>query len=389
MEGLRVVDFTWVMAGPYCTRFLGDFGAEVIKIQSEEIGRAEPVHGFNSFWNRNKLSVTINMSTTTGREVCKRLIKISDVVVDNFSARVLRQWGLDWESTKSLHSDLIMVSMAGMGHSGPMRDYVSFGPTLHAMAGVTALSTFPGHGPLGFGYSYADHVGGLTGAMAVLQALNYRYRTGKGQFIDVAQLEGMSALLSTAPLECTINGKPPKPMGNRNQNPAAAPHGIYRCKGDDRWVAIAVFSDGEWASFCRAIGAPEWTKKPELATSAGRNNHEDELDRLVEEWTGQHAAEEVMHLLQNAGVRAGVVQNAEDIVENDPQLLARSMWVHAEHPELGKCYFDGTPLKFSETPQRLRRAVPELGQDNDYIFGELLGMSQKEIGQLADEGVLR
>ncbi|MDO8672456.1 MAG: CoA transferase, partial [Dehalococcoidia bacterium] len=373
----------------YCTRLLADFGAEVIKVQSAEIGRAESVPGYNNYYNRNKLGVSIDMSTEKGREICKRLISVSDVVVENFSARVLRQWGLDWENARKIRPDIIVVSMAGMGHSGPMRDYVSFGPTLHAMTGLTSLGSFSRERPLGYGYSYADHVGGITGAMGVLQALNFRLRTGQGQFVDVAQLEGTAALLSTALLECTINGKPPGPIGNRLHNPAATPHDVYPCKGVDRWVAITVFSEEEWRSFCGVVGEVSWLSDSRFATALSRRQNADELDKLISEWTRRHTAEEVMGLLQRAGVPAGVVQDAEDLIEHDPQIKARGFWVEADHPEAGKTRLDRSPINFSETPFQVQRAAPLPGQHNNYVFGEILGMSAEEIARLTEEGVLQ
>jgi len=389
LQGIRVIDFTWVLAGPYCTRMLADLGAEVIKVQSAAVGQETiSVRGFTS-WNRNKLGITLNMSTPHGREVCKRLIAVSDVVVENFSARVIHQWGLDWENLEPVNPGAILVSMAGFGHTGPLKDFVSFGPTIQAMSGITALSTFPGHGPLGFGYSYADHVGGIMGAMAVLQALNYRQRTGKGQFVDVAQLEGLTALLSTALLQCSFNGRPPKPLGNKSVSPAAAPHDVYRCLGDDRWVAIAVFTDEEWRAFALAVGEPAWTKDPRFATMAGRQEHTADLDRLVEEWTLQHTAEEVMSLLQKAGVAAGVVQNGQDLVENDPHLQERGFFVEAIHPELGKIIMDGLPFKLSRTPMHVRQSSPLWGQDNEYVFKGILGMNEEEFTSLTEGGILQ
>lgn len=389
LEGVRVVDFTWVLAGPYCSRVLADFGAEVIKVQSAVIGKETLDSSYFVTYNRNKLGVTINMANPKGVEVCKRLIRVSDVIVENFSARVLRQWGLDWESIESFKPDTILVSMAGFGHTGPMKDYVSFGPTLHALAGITKLTTFPGHGPIGYGYSYADHVGGMSGALGVMQALNYRYRTGKGQFVDVAQLEGLTSLLSTALLECTFNGRPPKPMGNKLQHPAVAPHDVYRCKGDDRWVAIAVFDEEEWCAFCQAIGNPAWTREERFSTHLTRVENAVALDRLIEEWTLQHTAEEVMHLLQGAGVAAGVVQNGQDLGEFDAQLKERGFYVKARHTELGEVRLDGSPIRFSRTPFQAKRAAPIMGEDNDYVFRELMGMSDEEIETLTEEGVLR
>ena len=386
LKGVRILDFTWAVAGPFATSILGDHGAEVIKVEGRE--RTTTLYQFFSSWNRSKLSVIINMRHPKGLEVTKRLLKISDVVIENFSAGVMESWGFGYEVMKSIKPDIIYVSMSGFGHTGPYRDYVSNGPTLQCLAGFTLPSGFPCGMPTVMG-AYSDFMGGLHGALAVLMALEYRKQTGKGQYVDLAQLEATAAYLDTAILDYTVNGRVSQPMGNRLAHPAAAPHGAYQCLGDDRWCAIAVFSEDEWQAFCRAIGNPPWTQEPRFATLPQRVQHADELDKLVEQWTNQRSAEEVMGIMQRAGVAAGVVQNAEDLVDKDPHLRARGFWERAYDPVFGETTFEGVPVCLSETPGRVQRGAPLFGEHNNYIFGTLLGMSPEEIQQYTEEGVFR
>ena len=243
LSDLRVIDFTRVLAGPFGTRMLADHGAEVIKVQSA-VTAAGPQHnisGYFNTWNRNKLGITLNLSRVEGIELAKKLVGISDVVVENFSPRVMKNWGLDYTVLKGIKRDLIMLSMSAMGQTGPWRDYVGFGTTVQAFSGITYLTGFPKQGPAGVGYSYADHVGGLMGVLAILQALEHRQRTGEGQHIDLSETEAMCCLLGTALLNLRLNGKDAVPVGNSPMYRIAAPHGVYRCKGEDRWCAIAVF----------------------------------------------------------------------------------------------------------------------------------------------------
>jgi len=272
-----------------------------------------------------------------------------------------------------------------MGQTGPWQDYVGFGPTVQAFSGITYLTSFPGKPPSGLGTSYADHIAGLIACLALLGALEYRQRTGEGQYIDVSQVEAMSSLLGNAVLDYTLNGREIEPVGNSSTH--AAPYGVYRCRGDDRWCAVAVFNDEEWEGFKRALGNPIWTEDKRFATLASRLENSDELDRLVEEWTGEHTAEEVMALLQEQGVAAGVVQDASDLA-NNPQLRARGFFIELDHPELGKTISDATPIKLSDTPARCSRAAPVQGQDNDYVYKQLLGMSEDEVAELKQQGVV-
>lgn len=383
LEGIRILDFTWVLAGPYATRILADFGAEVIKVQpltgGEEINGY--TKGYYDTWNRNKLGVALDLNKPQGIEIAKRLIQASDVVVENFSPRVMANWGLDYDSLKLIKPDIIMVSLSALGQTGPWRDYVGFGPTIQAFSGITQLTTIPGHPPLGLGYSYADHVGGLFAVIAILEALEHRRCSGEGQYIDISQLEAMCSLLDTALLDYLVNSRVASPVGNHSSQ--AAPHGVYRCRGGDRWCAIAVFTDEEWQAFCEVLGNPSWTREERFATVAERLRNVAELDQLVAEWTKQRTAEEVMTLLQRVGVAVGVVQDARDVAK-DPQLRERGFFIGE-----GETRMDGTPIKLSATSARFDRPAPALGQDTDYVLRQLLGISEEEIARYREEGIIK
>ena len=386
LHNIRILDFSWVLAGPYATRILADFGAEVIKIQPL-IPEAEDrfTRGYYNAWNRNKRGITLNMNKAQGVALARKLVGISDAVVENFAPRVMANWGLDYDNLKGIKPDIIMLNMSVMGNSGPWRDYAGFGPAVQAFSGITRLTSYPGKPPSGLGHAYADHIAGLFAAMALLSALEYRQKTGEGQNIDISQVEAMASLLGSAFLEYAFTGKPPEPAGNRSGE--AAPHGVYRCRGEDRWCAIAVFSDRQWLGFKKALGNPSWAEEKKWATVPARLEQAEQLDMLVEEWTSQHTAEEVMALLQAQGVAAGVVQDAEDIAR-DPQLRARDLFIELEHPELGKTVSDATPIKLSRTPAGYHRAAPTVGQDNAYVYRELLGMSENEVAELRQQGVI-
>jgi len=388
LEGLRILDFTWVVAGPVATRILADQGAEVIKVERRDsLDLGSRRGGFTGNLFRGKESTVINMADPRGREIARQLVAVSDVVIDNFSARVMHNWGMDYESIRQLKPDIIAVSMSGFGHTGPQKDYVSYGPTLQALSGYTLLMRHPGKEPAGWGYSYADMSGGYSGALAVLMALWHRKRTGRGQFVDLSQFETISSVVGPALLDVLVNGASVAPFGNRSQEAPAAPHGVYRCAGTDRWCAITIFRDDEWRAFCRALGDPAWAKDPRFATPAGRLEHRDALDRWVEEWTRQHAPEEVMRLLQQAGVAAGVVADGGDL-DRDPQLRARGYWAHVPAPGGDEVILDGTPVKLSVTPGYVAAPGPLLGEYTDAVLRRLLGYSDKHIARLRAERVV-
>jgi crotonobetainyl-CoA:carnitine CoA-transferase CaiB-like acyl-CoA transferase len=387
LHNIRILDFTWVLAGPYATRLLADFGAEVIKVQPLLSSEADDSfsRGYYNTWNRNKLGITLNLDKPEGVALARRLVSMCDAVVENFTPRVMANWGLDYDNLKVVKPDLIMLSMSVMGQTGPWRDYVGFGPTVQAFSGLTWLTSFPGEPPIGPGFSYADHVAGLYASLALLGALEYQQAMGEGQYIDLSQVETMASLLGGAILDDTAGGNEPAPAGNSSS--LAAPHNVYRCKGEDRWCAVAVFNDGEWQGFKRALGNPAWVEDERFATLSSRLSNNKELDNLVAAWMGELPADEAMSRLQGNGVAAGVVQDAADLAR-DPQLKARGFFIELKHPELGDTVADATPIKLSGATAGYHRAAPTQGQDNDYVYGELLGMSADEVSELRKNGVI-
>jgi crotonobetainyl-CoA:carnitine CoA-transferase CaiB-like acyl-CoA transferase len=389
LSGLRILDFTRVLAGPCATRILADFGAEVIKIQSKKTakGAESNLTGYFNHWNRNKRSVTVDMSYPEAKEIVLKLTKMSDVVIENFSPRVMSNWGLNYERLKEVRPNLIMVSMSGMGQTGPWKDFVAFGPTLQALSGLTYLTSFTQDSPIGIGYAYADLIAGLYGAFATLAALEHRDRTGQGQYIDLSEYEAICTLMGTALLDAYIHNKDVLPNGNRSNDIPAAPYGCYQCVGLDRWCVIAVFNEEEWQNLCKALGDPDWAKEEKFSTLLKRKENEEELDELLTQWTSQHTPEQVVNLLQEASVPAGVVQNAEELAR-DPQLLARDFFIPLEHPILGRTISDRSPIRFDDDPTVDWKAGPVLGEDNRYVFIELLGLTEVEFSSLIEKGVI-
>jgi crotonobetainyl-CoA:carnitine CoA-transferase CaiB-like acyl-CoA transferase len=389
LSGLRVLDFTWVLAGPYATRILADFGAEVIKIQSKKTakGSESNLTGYFNHWNRNKRSITLDMSFPEARGMVLKLTAMSDVLIENFSPRVMSNWGLDFEKLKEVRSDLIMVSMSAMGQTGPWKNYVAFGPTLQALCGLTNLTSHTKRSPLGLGYAYADAISGLYAVLTVLAALQYRDRTGEGQHIDLSEYEAICTVLGPTFLDISINHTEVFPQGNRSDNILAAPYGCYKCSGVDRWCVIAVFDETEWQALCEVMGSPNWTEEERFSTLSKRKENADELDKFLEQWTLQNTPEEVVNLLQKAGIPAAVVQNAEDLAK-DPQLIAREFFVHLEHPILGRTISDASPIKFEESFTKGWKAAPFLGEDNRKVYMELLGLTEGEFSSYVEKGII-
>ncbi len=403
LEGIRVVDFTWIVAGPTCTRILADFGAEVIRIEYEQTldyaraffpsteGSSPNASGMFNNTNRNKLSATLNVMHPKGMSLLHDLIAVSDVVVENYSSSVLERWGLDYESQRKIRPDIIYVSMSGFGHSGPDKSFTSWGATAQALSGLTMMSGLPGHEPAGWGFSYMDHVAGYHGAMACAMAIHHRRRTGQGQWVDVSQVESGIVLAGTAILDKTVNGRSyldgGNPPGNRSRHPAVAPHNSYRCKGVDRWCVISVFTEEQWSAFAKAAGDPDWTRDRRFADNESRVRHQDELDALIETWTSQRTPHEAMDALQAAGVPAGAVQTPQERADDDPQFKARGFLPEDDHPELGRAKFEGEPISLSRSPWELRSASPLLGQHADYVYHEILGVERSDIERMAEEGV--
>lgn len=392
LAGIRVLDFTWVVAGPVATRILADHGAEVIKLERKPGPPGSRQTGLQGDLHRNKLSIAVNMAHPRGIEVARKLAQQSDLVIDNFSARVMRSWGMDYESLSRDKPDIVCVSMSGLGHTGPRSNYVSYGPTLQALSGYTLLMTENSGQPAGYGYSYADMSGGYTGALAALIALWNRRRTGRGQFVDLSQFEAVVSVIGPALLDIAVNGREQAPPGYRSQESPAAPHGVYRCRplgdDDDRWLAIAVRSQGEWDRFVSALGSALWAYDPRFRTLYLRMRNSAELDANVSLWSAQQNAEDAMERLQRAGIAAGVVSNGADICERNPQLRARHFWGAVKLPDGTIANVTGVPAKTTSTPGSIRTPSPLIGSSNDYVLGELLGYTAAERDTLVRENAV-
>ena len=397
LEGIKVVDFGLAWTGPLTTKALSDHGAEVIKIESSsrpELFRTmvpfkDDIVGLNrggyfNVANTGKLSVALNLAHPKGVEIAKRLIARADIVVENFAGGVMERMGLGYEELKKVKPDIIMLSSCMQGHTGPYAAHPGYGFLLTPLSGFNQIAGWPDREPVVLG-SYTDFPAPRLNVVVVLAALDYRRRTGKGQYLDMSQYETGVHFLAPLVLDYVVNRRVANRMGNRC--PYAAPHGAYRCRGDDRWCAIAVFTDGEWRSFGGVIGNPAWASSPKFATLLARKENEEELDRLVEEWTVDRAAEEVMSMMQAAGVAAGVLETGEDLLEHDPQLRHRHYFWELDHPEIGKYHAPGSSFVLSRSPCELRRA-PLMGEHNEYALKEALGMSDEEIAELVVEGVI-
>jgi crotonobetainyl-CoA:carnitine CoA-transferase CaiB-like acyl-CoA transferase len=389
LEGIRVLDFTWVVAGPVATRILADHGAEVIKLERKPGPLGSRQTGLQGDLHRGKRSIAVNMGTPRGVEIARRLAQISDIVMDNFSARVMRSWGMDFASLSKVKPDIVCLSMSGLGHTGPRSNYVSYGPTLQALAGFTLLMADRNGEPAGFGYSYADMSGGYTGALAALIALWHRRRTGRGQFVDLSQFEAVVSVAGPALLDISVNGRSQLPPGYRSQELSAAPHGVYRCRprgdDDDRWLALGVRTQTQWEAFVGAIGSPPWAYEAKFRTLYLRMRNGVELDTNVARWAADQEAESAMARLQAVGVAAAVVANGADICARDPQLRARDFWGTVPLPDGASTHVTGIPMKLSTTPGAIRSPSPIIGEANDYVLGELLGMSRAERDALIAE----
>ena len=395
LAGIRVLDFTHVLAGPFATRLLGDMGADVVKVSSSvRVGQNGPDWVYYVTWNRNKRALALDLSHAETRAVCKRLCETADVVIDNFSVGVLERWGVGYDTVSAANPGVIYVQMSGMGKGGPWSDFVTYAPTIHALAGLTYLTGVPGRRDIGIGFSYNDHCAGLHGAFAILAGLQARRRTGRGQRIDLSQFEVGVNLAGPSLLDYFVNGRAAEPTGNRLPYDCAAPHGCYPCAGaasdavaDERWVAIACMTDAQWRSLRQVMGEPEWSTDPALGTAAGRVAAT-ELDAHVGRWTRTHTAEDIMQRCQAAGVPAGVVQTGADL-GTDPQLRASEFLMSLDelHPVVGQTYGDRLPLHFEDTPCDIYRRSRRTGEDNAAVLADWLGMSPAEVERGETDGL--
>ena len=398
LAGIRVADFTWVWAGPFATMQLAHLGAEVIRIETENrvcVTRRIPPYadgepglnrsGYYNQYNQGKSSLSLNLKKPEGMQIAKKLVAASDIVSENFAGGVIAKMGLGYETLKQLKSDIIMISMAGYGATGPESAYVSYGPAQVPMSGLSSVTGFPGFPPMHVGFSYGDPNGGLHGAFAVLAALMHRARTGEGQYIDLSQWETSVALLGEALMAQEMNGEAPARIGNRDEY--MAPHGLFRCQGEDRWVSIVVADEDEWQRLCQGMGQPGLATDARFATVAERKKNEDELETLISAWTEARTDADVTQTLQAVGVAAFPALTNKEIAE-DKHLDERGFFVEHEHPEVGVRRHAGAPWVFSETSCQVRKPAPCLGQDTDAVLQDILGYSADEVATLRANEVL-
>lgn len=504
LSGIRVVAFSWYVTAPQITKTLAAYGAEVIRVEGrtrhdpqrttrpfkDEISGVNRSGDFNQY-NTGKLSIALNLGHTKGVELAKRLIARSDIVVENFAGGVIDRMGLGYEQLKKVKPDIIMLSTCMQGQSGPYANHPGTGYQLTALSGFYQITGWPSLEPTAPDGPYPDYIAPRFGALLVLASLEYRRRTGRGQYIDMSQYETAIHFLAPLILDDAVNQRVAGRMGNRCLH--AAPHGAYRCRDketgcsitistdeewqsfrrvigspawaedarlstlparkkneaeldrlveewttnypsgevalmmrevgvpaevlscsenllkldsdlkrcyssavpnavyrclpEERWCAISVCTDEEWRSFRRVIESPTWTGESRFSTLLARKENEDELDRLVEQWTTNHSTEEVMTLMQAAGISAGVVETGEDMMERDPQLKHRHLFWELDHPEIGKYRAAGPSFKLSKAPAELQRA-PLLGEHNEYVLKQILGLSDEEVADLVIEGVV-
>jgi benzylsuccinate CoA-transferase BbsF subunit len=397
LAGIRVADFSWVWAGPFCTLQLAHLGAEVIRVECRDrpcVTRQIPPFadfepglnrsGYFNQYNQGKRSLTLDLKNPRALEVARRLIARSDVVAENFANGVMERMGLGYEEVRKLRPDVIMVSISGYGRSGPERDFVSYGPATVPLAGFSSVTGYKGGPPMHVGISYGDPTAGLHGAVAVLAALCHRQRTGEGQFIDVSLWEASATLLPDALLEYEMNGTEPPRDGNRH--PHMAPHGVFRSEGQDRWVSIAVGSDEEWRALAAVVADGELSG-PRFLTLADRKRHEDDLEQRLTRWTATLSPEEATRRLQAVGVAAFPTMTNQDVAE-DSHLNGRGFFVDLPHPEVGKRHHAGIPWKLSATPCAVAAPAPCLGEHSREVLREVLGYSAAEIESLEADGAL-
>jgi len=398
-EGINILDFTWTATGPFTLNPLAFYGANIIKVEWRERydalrslgpfkdGIPEPERSYYFSYSQvgRRYNITLNMSHPKGIELAGRLVTWADIVADSYATGTMEKWGLDYENLKKIKPDIIMFRTCMHGHTGPLARQHGQGFILTALSGVDAIISWPDRTPAGAFGALTDFIAPQFNTICLIAALDYRRRMGKGQYIDQSQHEAAMQLMAPLILDYTVNNRDFTPNGNRLDY--AAPHGIYRCQGNDRWCAIAVFTDEEWEKLCEVIGNPALAGDPRFATLLDRKQNEDQLDRIVEAWTSKHSPEEVMRLMQASGVAAGVVANGKDQAE-DPQLAHYRFFEEREHPVTGKIpFYHGPCFRLSDADYEIGRATL-IGEHNEYVYTELLGLSDDEWAGLVAEGVI-
>jgi benzylsuccinate CoA-transferase BbsF subunit len=401
LRGVRVLDFTWHGAGPYTTKMLADHGADVIRVETskrlDSLRNLPPFKnkikgvnrsGYFSDRNSNKRDIVLNLKHPAARDIALRLIEQSDVVANNFTPGTMASLGLGYQDACAVRPDIVYIEMAMQGAYGPDAEQVGFGLTVSALTGLHHLSGAPGQAPVGTGTNYPDHISAPGHAtIAVLAALRHRRRTGRGQYIDLAQTETMVSLLGPSVLDWTVNRHNQTPQANLDE--AAAPHGVYPCAGEDRWIAIAASTDDQWCGLLQELGALALADDPRFATLVERHRHQAALDAEIARATCGRDAFELMERLQRRGVPAGVVETAQDLLERDPQLRARGHFAVLDHPEMGPSVYNAPPFRLCSVAEPVMRTpAPLLGQHTREVCRELLGLGEEQIDRLTADEVL-
>ena len=392
-----VIDFGWILAAPVTSKFLADLGATVIRVESvhklDGIRTTPPFRdnrpgidrsGYFAMYNPNKYSMALNLKHPKAVGVAKRLIAKSDVVIENFVPGAMKRLGLDYENLTKIKPDIIMLSLSMLGQTGPYAKHLGFGIQLTGLTGFTHITGWPDRDPVQPYAGVTDACAPNLAAGAVIAALIHRRKTGKGQYLDMSQNEASIQYLSPLVLDYITSGRIASKCGNNHA--FAVPHGAFQCIGDDRWCTIAVFTDDEWKAFCKVLGDPEWAHNSKFSNFLERKKHEDELNLLITEWTKQHTAEQVMHLMQAAGVPAGVVLSPDNLLD-DPQWKHRNFFWYLDHPELGNYPHFGESFQLSRTPVAGRMPAPCFGQHTEKVCTEVIHMSDTEFAELLGEGV--
>ena len=449
LDGVRILDLSQVAIGPYATLLLVSLGVQVIKVESHRRadtsrGAVQPVTesqrnqypekepgerpwnrtAYFNQRNRGKLGITLDFATPAGKQLLKKLVAVSDALVENFRASVLDRQGLGWEVLKEVNPRLVYLKLSSQGATGPERDYGSLGSTLEQTGGIASITGYTDGVPLLTNETYPDPVAGILGAGALIAGLRRMRQTGCGQFIDLSQREVTASLLGEALMDYALNGRVATPIGNRH--PSMAPHGVYPCRplppppsprkrgegeghsttaelgstspraaggggrgeGSGCWIAIAVADDEQWRGLCRAVGEPAWCADPRFATVNGRWRHQDEIDAHLAEWTAGHYHIELTHLLQRHGVPAGAVLDGVELL-SDQQLVARGWWDHVTPTEIGRPFPMITPpWRMSGSPYRPLAPAPRLGEHNDAVIRDLLGIDEEQYAAYQAEGVI-
>lgn len=384
LQGVRVLDLSWIIAGPTATRFLALMGAEVIKLGSAR--RPDPSTRGAPFqaYNQSKLYASLNISRPEGLELAMRLVSVSDIVIENFAAGVIERLGLGYDALMQTKPDIIMLSSSGTGHSGPDKDYVAYGSLLQYYTGWNAISGYPNSEPIKGGL-WADPWVGMELAMVAAAALNHRAATGEGNYVDFSMAEALTASIPEALLDYQMNDRVPEPMGNADSR--YSPHNVYPCKGNDRWLAIAVTCEDEWRALCAVIGRDDLLHDVALSDAQDRREQQQRIDAAVSEWTQQREDYEAMHALQDAGVSAAPYLSPERVF-TDPQLREGGFFSTHTASDGKQRDLPALGWRFEGGPAPRITAAPVLGQHNDYVYGELLGLSEGEIERLVNEQII-